>query len=158
MIQRIQTVYLLALIVCAVCLFFIPISSVSSAGAAVNRVSVLHVNSVKVFENNEAHVTTPVYDLLVVNVAIILLAALTIVLFKKRKLQLMLCRLLMVMIIVLVLLAFRNTDALSADEGGVKAIYQAGAYMVVVSLLFVYLAMRGIKNDEDFIRSSERLR
>jgi membrane protease YdiL (CAAX protease family) len=69
----------------------------------------------------------------------------------------LLCKLLMVAVIIFVLLAFRETDAIAALANS-KAIYQAGAYMVIVSLLFIYLALNGIKKDEELVRSADRLR
>lgn len=157
MIQRIQTVYLLLLIAALCSLFFIPLSSIKVTADGIVQDHVLSVNSHKIFEGDVLKQTTPEVVLQIIDIAIILLALVTIFSFKKRKLQMLLCRLMMVAVIIFVLLAFRETDAIAA-MGTNKAIYQAGAYIVIVSLLFIYLALNGIKKDEQLVRSSDRIR
>jgi hypothetical protein len=157
MIQRIQTVYLLLLIAAFAALFFIPLSSVTVATNGIEQLHVLSVNSHKVFEGDVVKQTFPEMMLMAINAAIILLALVTIFSFKNRKLQMLICKLLMVAVIIFVLLAFRATDAIAAVANA-KAIYQAGAYIVIVSLLFIYLALNGIKKDEELVRSADRLR
>ena len=157
MIQRIQTVYLILLIATFCGLFFMPLSSVTGTENGVQQTHVLSANNHKVFEGTEVKQTFPETLLTVISAAIILLAIGTIFCFKNRKLQMLLCKLLMVVVIIFVLLAFRETDAIAALANS-KAIYQAGAYMVIVSLLFIYLALNGIKKDEELVRSADRLR
>lgn len=157
MIQRIQSIYLLLLIIAFSSLFFIPLSSISITSTGSMQVQVLSVTGLKVFEGDILAKTTPQIILMIVALTVMAIALITIFCFKNRKLQMLLCKLIMVTVIIFILLAFKQTDGM-AVSANTKAIYQAGAYISIVSLLFVYLALNGIKKDEELVRSADRLR
>lgn len=92
-----------------------------------------------------------------------LLALFIIFKFRDRKLQLKLGQfnyLLLVSIILSIYFTVKNQiniDPLNVFEN-VKAVYWIGFYMPVAAIAFQFLANRGIKKDEDLVKSVERLR
>lgn len=92
-----------------------------------------------------------------------LLAIFIIFKFKNRKLQLKLGQfnyLLLVAIILSVYFSVRNLINLVPlnEFENVKAVYWIGFYMPVAAIAFQFLANRGIKKDEELVKSVERLR
>ena len=92
-----------------------------------------------------------------------LLALFIIFIFKNRKLQLKLGQfkyLLLVAIILSIYFSVRNLINISPlnDFENVKPIYWIGFYMPVAAIAFQFLANRGIKKDEELVKSVERLR
>ena len=61
-------------------------------------------------------------------------------------------------LIILLLIAFTFNYALNIPGGIDGATYNAGAYMPILSVVFCALAFRGIRKDEQLIRSADRLR
>jgi hypothetical protein len=91
-------------------------------------------------------------SLIVVTAAVGILALVAIFLYKNRKLQLRLC---VVGIVLEALLLFLYYSELKEFIGGtyaLPALLQAG------TLLFFFLAARGISNDDKIIKESNRLR
>jgi hypothetical protein len=91
-------------------------------------------------------------SLIIVTSAVGILAVVAIFLYKNRKLQLRLC---VVGIVLEALLLFLYYSGLKEFMGGtyaLTALLQAG------TLLFFFLAARGINNDDKIIKESNRLR
>lgn len=130
MIQRIQTVYLL-FVFCLMAIFaFIPFSSFDSFS--------------KGFYMGFAFV-------------IAVMAAITIFLYKNRRMQIRLCYgMLFALVLIYIFYLVFNRQNFSFTElfGHVRYTF----VFPFVSIIFVYLAMRGIKKDEKLIRSLDRLR
>lgn len=57
----------------------------------------------------------------------------------------------------LIVVMFFYTDRVAADVG-VTTSYEVGSVFPIVALVFLVLALRGIRKDEKLIRSADRLR
>lgn len=136
MIQRVQTIWLFLASLTLFLLLFLPVMSGSGTGV-----------SFYILPQTPLHYATAL---------VTLLTFINIFNFKKRSLQKRLIFLIIVLIIGLSAWIF-----LSAQQfpGGVSAgTPAAGAFMPLLSLLFVVLALRGIRKDESLLRSADRLR
>lgn len=136
MLQRIQTVWLLLAAICAFLGLQFPFYVGTNKEGIPSYI-------LKGTEN---------IPLILVTTAVGVLAFITIFLYKNRKLQLRLC---IVGILLEALLIFLYYTRLKDFMGGtyaLTAVLQAGI------LLFLFLAARGINNDEKIIKESNRLR
>jgi uncharacterized membrane protein len=136
MIQRIQTVYLLVVILIAGILPF-----------WVNLWSDAQGN--EIFAKNEILISLAFY-------ISALLALVAIVLFKNRKNQFVVNRLnLILQLFLLGFFVYRSLNLPGEIEVSEKGI---GMLIPVVSIVFLVLANRAIKKDEDLVKSVDRLR
>lgn len=136
MIQRIQTIYLLlAFITMGILSFVFPLET-NAAGE-------------KVF------FTDHTVDLILFGLSAIL-SIVTIFLFKNRKLQFVLCRLNIILNLILLGLFVYHSLSLSGEvatsEKGI------GMFLPIFSIVFLVLANKAIKKDEDLVKSVDRLR
>lgn len=98
------------------------------------------------------------WPLQVIAVLTILLAFVTVFLFKNRKRQLNIVRFAIILLIIMIALFFFYYEKeLELTASGIVG-YDTGAYLPVVSFIFFILAYRGIIHDEKLIRSADRLR
>jgi len=136
MIQRIQTVYLLV---------------VTLLGAVLPIWLSLWINAEgkEIFAQNELYVSIAFYGSAV-------LAIIAILLFKNRKNQFVLNRL--NMILNLFLLGFFVYRSLNLSGEGNISEKGIGMLIPIVSIVFLVLANRAIKKDEDLVKSVDRLR
>ena len=136
MIQRIQTLYLLIVVLlCAVLPFFVNLWS-DAAG-------------------NEIYAANAVFISVIFYVAAVL-AFVAILLFKKRKNQFVVNRL--NIILNLFLLGFFVYRSLNLSGEGELSEKGIGMLIPVFSIVFLTLANRAIKKDEDLVKSVDRLR
>lgn len=136
MIQRIQTIYLLfAFITMGILPFVFPLET-----DAVGK---------KVF------FTEHTSDLALFGLSAVL-SLITIFLFKNRKLQFVLCRLNIILNLILLGLFVYHSLSLSGEvatsEKGI------GMFLPIFSIVFLVLANKAIKKDEDLVKSVDRLR
>ncbi len=136
MIQRIQTVYLLIVIILAGVLPF-----------WVNLWS--NVDGNEIYAQNELGISIAFYLSAV-------LALIAILLFKNRKNQFVVNRL--NMILNLFLLGFFVYRSLNLSGGTLVSEKGIGMLIPVFSIVFLVLANRAIKKDEDLVKSVDRLR
>ena len=136
MIQRIQSIYLLIVVLLGALLPFWLELWVDAAGAVV-------------FAKNELAVSLAFYGSAV-------LAALAIFRFKDRKSQFVLNRL--NMILNLFLLGFFVYRSLNLSGEALVSEKGIGMLIPVFSIVFLVLANRAIKKDEDLVKSVDRLR
>lgn len=136
MIQRIQTVYLMVVILLgAVLPFFVNLWS----DAAGNEI----------FAENEVFISIAFYIIAV-------LALVAIVLFKNRKKQFVVNRLNIILnLFLLGFFVFRSLNLSGETNVSEKGI---GMLIPVFSIVFLVLANRAIKKDEDLVKSVDRLR
>ncbi|MBS1763837.1 MAG: DUF4293 domain-containing protein [Bacteroidetes bacterium] len=152
MIQRIQTAYLLLFVIFCATLYVLPICTVAEG-------SVMHIFSIREYRIFDASVLkeiSPVYSFSIYNAVLMALGLTIIFMFKNRKLQIRMCSFLILAVVVFILLVFQKADHLV--ESNAKPIYNLGMYLLVVSVLWIYLAMRAISKDEKLVRSADRLR
>jgi hypothetical protein len=150
MIQRIQSLYLL--LTTLISLLFLKggilnFSDSSSSGFQLKFNGIY--NSSGLIEKN--------WIITILAVIISLLAAIIIALFKKRELQLMLSRLLIFLILgfIFVLVYFSYSIA---TKYSVQVLPGFKMAVPVLQLIFSFLAYRGIKKDDDLVKSYDRLR
>lgn len=146
MIQRIQTIYLILAAVCGFGSLALPFATTVQA-----------VQSSELF----ADASFTVRDnpgLLVLFAVAGVLAVVGIFLFKNRPVQMKITRIALVADIVglvLVVILFwndlGNVGSSAVNDG-------AGAYLPIAFILFASLALRGIRKDENLVRSADRLR
>ena len=106
-----------------------------------------------------------VYDLMFVMpllaiVSLVILFSLgTIFMYKNRHGQLKIISFLMLLIAVLIAAVFLYyTDILEEASSAVPDFIQIGAFAPLLSLVFLFLAYKGVTKDEKLIRSADRLR
>ncbi len=159
MIQRIQTIYLLVATIIASLLLISPIYHIKSlTGEVLGTFGAYGVTS-----EGQAG-TFPVYILFIV---MILLCLAGLLLFKNRKRQLMVTRLnLMLHFIVAIfflVFSFAGEDYLKGKIAGVDSsnlivTFDYGYYLLFLGIPFLLLAIRGIRRDEELLRSIDRIR
>lgn len=151
MIQRIQSVFLFASLVFLIPMFFMPV-----AGIVVNGQD-LAFNLTGFFQANmdETVRISNQYSIMALGILICVLNLITIFMYKRRVLQLRLCiyniLLLVGLIGVLLFILYGNKEI---DR--VNCLFPS--IFPLVSVIFHYLAFRGIRKDELMVQAMSRLR
>ena len=163
MIQRIQTVFLLLVVVLQSLLLSdatllytgkaMKDGQAQSVDVFVDHVNFVQPTSSGLVLGDLTQIITPL------NYFIIALAAISIFLFRRRARQLLLCRILFglnfLYIIIGAIIVFKARTLL---PGPVQDSYQLHAFLSIPSLFFIMLAARGIRKDEELVRSADRFR
>jgi len=135
MIQRIQTIYLLlAALVSAGLIFIVPLYS-NLDGTVWAEDKILYI---------------------ALFVASALLSLLTIFLFEKRQLQFVLGRLNIILNFILLGVLIYQSQIISG--GAAASEKDIGMLIPVISIVFIAMANKAIKRDEDLVKSVDRLR
>lgn len=145
MIQRIQTLFLLVAIIISGLMLYLPVYELvplTTDPADVTRQFMIKDLSAL---------------LIIVNGAIAVLAFIAIFLYKKRNLQIRMGNLALLVCCALIGLLFFGADTMSSGMNQ-KIHYLYGSYLPLIQVLFLFLAVRYIKRDEELIRSADRLR
>ncbi len=159
MIQRIQSLFLLGVVLIAVALFFIPISEKSVTEATTGEISVYTLNLAEVSLLKGSEAAQPVssnYALMIGNLLLLTMAAYTIFLFKNRMAQMRLCMLGSLLAAVQLVLIFYYSEAMGAET--TKAHYLPGVYLVAVQVFLLLASRRSIRKDEMLVRAADRIR
>jgi len=140
--QRIQTVYLLiVLLVMGVGHLWVP----------------LYTNAI----NEQVFATDTIY-MLIGFILSAVLALISIFAFKKRQNQFVINRLNMILNVillgVLVYWSLSISGEASVSEKGIENLIPFGSFLPIVSIVFLVLANKAIKKDEDLVKSVDRLR
>ncbi len=144
MIQRIQSLFLVVAATALALLFKYPLAKSDVATA-------------QLFSDRQFNIQDhPV--MLILSGAGMLLAIVTIFLFKNRTLQIKLSNLVVVLSILLVIVAAALFLNDTKNMGTVSIEDALGAYLPLVAIVFGILAGRFIKKDERLVRSADRLR
>lgn len=147
MIQRIQSVYLLLVIIAYVLLFFFPVATYITIDTAYSF-SILQISGAN---SNSS------FPLMGVVIILGLAVLVTIFLYKKRILQIKITAIILLAHIAFVAALFYVADVLS-KKFVADAVYESGAYIALIPLVFLVLANRAIRKDEKMVRSTDRLR
>jgi len=164
MIQRIQSIYFLIVVLLAVLLFFLPISTkIIPVNPAKNISKDLtwktDLYGTKKFENGTLVSNSANYVLLLLSVATGALTAIIIFLYRKRMMQMMLTRLCILITTTFIAVDFFFSDALGKEYGAdYKTIYLSGSYFPIIQIILLVMAVRAIKKDEELVRSADRIR
>lgn len=163
MIQRIQSLYLLMAMTALSVMFFFPLAVVNPLE---DMPSYLNLTGVVYMEGHGVYTEARYWFIGFTALAVLLLAGMAFVLFsyRHRPRQIKLSR-----IVSLVLVLFAGFLLLGLDQvaaGMFKGLeletplvqYRWPVYMPLVAMGFMWLAMRGIRKDEELVRSADRLR
>lgn len=155
MLQRIQSLFLLAVTMSVTILMFFPIANVM-VGENIWQLSAFQFSDIT---GNDLGGFVPIG---IIAILVGVVALVTICLFKNRGLQMKLSKLNLLLIsLLLVACVFFTEIMIDKDnpifEGAVVQ-YQLAVALPIIALIFNYLAIRFIKKDEDLIRSADRLR
>lgn len=152
MIQRVQSIWLFLASLTLFLLLILPVVTKSTNGTEFwilvgGLYQKVNTGTVKVEAFSPLFITTII-------LAIIPLA--NIFNYKNRTFQKRICN---VVIILTLGLGFWMSMAAQKIPGGLEgSSYNAGAFMPILAIIFCFLATRGIKNDEQLIKSADRLR
>lgn len=152
MIQRIQTVYLLIVVALSCCSLFLPTAEFLTADGIQLSLKYMHVVG-----GATPYTDITTWVLFLLNVAVILVAGVTIFCYKNRPLQISLTAANMILFVgyyvLMGLLVYHYCDALSTDWH-----LRIPVVFPLVNIILSYLALRGIIKDEALVRSLDRLR
>ncbi len=166
MIQRAQTIYLGLAFICMVLLLFFPIFSVEIEAIGTDfKMEALFGKDGVVGEG----LTSGKFPLSYVFITLALMSFAGILLFKKRPRQLLLTRLNLILHVILVIGiyvfyyfgdSFVQSGLEAMDDSEVKVVFfmEVGFFLLIPTIAFIYLAIRGIKRDENLVTSLDRLR
>ena len=148
MIQRKQTLFLLAVVFIAIAQFFIPFQTLTFEDKTW-QICLMPGCSADIIGAN-------IYVAMSLNIIVLLLSGALIFLYKNRVLQYKLANLLMVFNIFIVGLFFIFSYIKEGTPGTIS--YQFGSFLPLVSAVFAFLAAHSIKKDEQLVRSADRIR
>lgn len=155
MIQRIQSVYLLLTTILS--LLFLNGSFLSFVNKTGDVVNIGFTNIVRSIQGQAPEIIGKILPLTILVILVAVLALTTIFLFKNRKLQLLLSGILTGLICVLLLVSFYYSYSVMSkyDASLVPGVKMALPFL---QLIFSVLAYRGIKKDDQLVKSYDRLR
>ena len=155
MLQRVQTIWLFFATAALFCLFLFPYIQVLNADGTAKALKVTGV-----YQNMGGQVvqTEPFLPLTIATVLVGLLPFVIIFFYQNRKKQIMICYLSILAILgysfwlVQTARQVLGNITLQVDNYGI------GVILPSLAILFIILALRGIRNDEKLIKSVDRLR
>lgn len=147
MIQRKQTIFLLLALAAIIVCLCLPIGTATVSTTQLGGVAVYYNLGVYLGNAFTPH-PVPFVDLVITGA----IALVTIFLYNKRKVQMKLC----VLDIILCLLWYGWYAAMILTVDGIKVSF--AACLPLVSIIFLVLARKGVKADEDLIKSMDRIR
>lgn len=148
MIQRKQSLFLLAVVIIAIILFFLPFQKLTTPE---NTWAICLMPGC-----SAEKITSHIYFPMILNAIVLVLSIATLFLYKNRVLQFKLSNLL-VLFNVMILSLFFLLDFTIIEQGTIIS-YQFGSFLPVVSTIFAYLASHFIKKDEQLVRNADRIR
>lgn len=152
MIQRVQSVWLFLASLTIFLLLLLPIVSNQVNGSEFW----IMVTGLYQKTNETAIKVESFKPLYISSVAVGLICFISIFAFRNRTVQKRIIMVVMVLIISLSYWIFNYTQKI---PGGIaSASYGIGAFLPVLAVLFCALALRGIRKDEQLLRSADRLR
>ena len=152
MIQRIQSLFLLGVVIISILLFFLPFSEKIAPDAVFN----LELNHVTKTVGMVKEVVSSQYLLMILNLFVAVLAFYTIFLFKNRKNQVKLCMLNVLFATLLLIFVFTQSESMLPTD--VRPHYLTGLYLVALQIIFLVAAQRFIRKDEKLVRAADRIR
>lgn len=156
MLQRIQTIYLFIASIAIGLMFAFPISNyygdLHTFKLTLLGVINLVPDSGSIFQ---VYFTLPLITFVLL---LTMLFIITIFQFKNRKRQLKIIQLNILLNILLIIGIFIIYSRLILSQLDVSEEYGIGAFLPLFSLIFLVMAYRGVKKDEELVRSADRLR
>lgn len=149
MIQRKQTLFLLAVFIIGILMFFIPFQSLTQT-KMIWSVHLLPVLNIGITTNGN------IYAPLILNLLVIVLSIATIFQFKNRPLQYKLANVIALLNVFIVGLFFLLSFVTVGEGDTLK--FAFGAFLPILSIICAFLAAHFIKKDEQLVRSADRIR
>ncbi len=150
MIQRKQTLFLLAITIIGIILFFLPFQkTILSNDLGTCGLSFMGGCGPAIHNGNDIYPK-------MLNFLVIILSVFTIFLFKKRTIQYKLSNFLALLNVFITGLFFLLTYTKNGVIG--ETHFSFGAFLPIVSVFFALLAAHFIKKDEQLVRNSDRIR
>lgn len=135
MIQRIQTIWLLLIVVFSALLIGMPVVEKENLATSFPYSSI---------------------SILIENALIAILSFITIFLYKNRAFQIKMCYL--VLVLTFIMIGTLAYDIWNSLQEGITVIYRIPIAFPVLILILDFLAIHSIKKDEKIVRSLDRLR
>jgi hypothetical protein len=155
MLQRIQSIYLLAAGLVIGALFLFPL--VHNVYVAGKPITIMVTGIYQDVNGQSSH--TEMFTLLAIATGLVALLPIALIfMFKNRKLQINLCYLLM--LIVIGYSYWVSQTVKGAIEGNLLNMnnYGIGIILISLSLLLIVVAQKAMQKDEKLVRSADRLR
>lgn len=152
MIQRIQSFYLLLIVALMGSMIFLPFATLSASDATYS----LSAEGLVTLGDHPIMIES-VWSLLMILILTSFLPAMTIFLFKRRLLQLRLCVLNAILIVVFYAVFFLDWWVFARDLD-VTTSLNASLTIPIVALILNYMSYKKIRQDEDLVRSMDRIR
>jgi hypothetical protein len=154
MLQRIQTVYLLAIALLMAAMMFLPLAVLQAESALYS----LGVFGVSETASSQPELVYPVWGLFVLTAIIALLATVTVFLYKNRVRQIRICVFNGILMIGFYAFFALLIYTVKQEINGLSVNVRIALSFPLISLILDYLAIRNIGADEVLVRSVERLR
>ncbi len=156
MLQRIQSIYLFLVFVFAILFVMLPLAHFPAEAPDIP----FRLSKYNVFFDALGIVSIRWLALLLLGLfaLAVLLTVYTSFQYKNRLLQIRLGKYNMLVHAALILVAFFLTDNLRNQVHDAGFSYGSGVFFPVISLIFILLANRAIKKDEELVRSADRIR
>jgi len=162
MIQRLQSIYLFIIVICQALLFATALATFSSYESSFN----LSLMGFYKLSSAGQELLINSYALIALNIVVILYTLFIIFSFKNRKNQIKLVAfnfLLLCGFVVVMFYTFDNAKSFldrmfSAQEAELSTTYGIGMILPLLSLVFNFMAIKGIRKDEELVKSADRIR
>ena len=154
MLQRIQSVYLLFVIICCIVQSMYSLFQVQAIDGIYN-LSIIQTSLVSPISTS---VLSFNYPLIIITALVIVLSAITIFSFRNRKMQMKIINLILLLVILLIGVLIWDYRQLISISDVKDVSYNYNLIFVPIIIVLLFLAKISIKKDEDLVRSSDRLR
>nr|WP_121269322.1 DUF4293 domain-containing protein [Pedobacter schmidteae] len=155
MIQRVQSIWLLLATLALICMLFFPLltKNVNDTEYSINTIGLRQELKTAAAGGMKVELS---FVPLALNIAAALFCLGSIFLFRNRSTQKKVILVAILMIIALSVLCGINTQQLPGGIDGVSV--KGTAILPLLALIFSLLAIRGIRKDEQLLKSADRLR
>ena len=157
MLQRIQTIFLVLVIILGILFSFSPILEYSFNDLTYVMNAYKSVSIGDTSQIISKNMGTGVLQGLVIIITIIV-----VLLYTNRPIQIKLCKLNILLIALQIAAIVMYNDvaktAISANTENIELSFKFGAIIPIISLIMCYLAIHFIKKDDELVRSADRLR
>ena len=159
MIQRIQSFYIILVVILCAVMFVLPLSVYRSK---VDGVELVIVNRLLVHSGGEAEMASlAVLPEAILSMAVGLISLSAFFFFRRRDLQIRLCRISFLLLTLLIFCLFFFEEQImkgrfAANEQ--SSAFLPGSYAPLLAIGFIFLAIRAIRKDDDLVRSADRIR
>lgn len=150
MIQRKQTLFLLAVLIISITLFFLPFLNISlSDNSGTYGLSFMGSSNPSISNLNTIYPS-------ILNACIVVISLITIFLYKRRTIQFKLSQFMVLLNVFITGLFFLLSYVKEGIIGEIQ--YTFVTFLPIVSATFAFLAAHYIKKDEQLVRNSDRIR